>query len=220
VTGRTRVPRITPWARVVAVSAVLVVGALAALLAGDLATQHERRVSYAVRGSLNGLVFDVGAGDIEIAGGGRHPAAAVQVTERYAYGHDAVTRRRVEGGVVTIRSRCPSSVLAACSVRYRVVVPDNVPVDVRTGDGAVRLRGYRGSARLSSGSGDIDVGGFCGFSLQARAESGHVAADAACAPQRLSLRSTTGWVHAVVPGGRYAIDAESASGRRTVRGVT
>jgi len=106
-----------------------------------------------------------------------------------------------------------------CSSRYRLVVPDNVPVDVRASSGTVRLRSYRGSARLTTRSGDIDVAGFCGFSLQARAESGDIATSAACAPQNLSLRSTDGSIHATVPPGRYQVEAESTKGGERISGV-
>jgi DUF4097 and DUF4098 domain-containing protein YvlB len=125
----------------------------------------------------------------------------------------------VTAGQLRIHSRCPTTVPSSCSVRYRVVVPDNVPIDVRTGAGTVRLRSYRGSARVTTHSGGIDIRGFCGFSLQARAESGDIAADAACAPQRLSLRSTDGNVRASVPPGRYQVEAESSSGSERVSGV-
>jgi DUF4097 and DUF4098 domain-containing protein YvlB len=83
----------------------------------------------------------------------------------------------------------------------------------------VTFRGYRGSARVTTRSGDVDVAGFCGFSLEARAESGDIAAGAACAPQQLTVRSNEGSVHVSVPPGRYQVEAESASGSETVSGV-
>ena len=43
---------------------------------------------------------------------------------------------------------------------------------------------------------------------------------AACAPPRLSLRSGSGSIRAVIPPGRYDLDAESTSGSESVRGVT
>ena len=46
-----------------------------------------------------------------------------------------------------------------------------------------------------------------------------MSATAACAPERLELRSRTGDVRAVVPPGRYRIDADSDDGTRTVRGL-
>jgi hypothetical protein len=199
---------------------VLVVGCLAVLATLAVASQHERVVSYPVRGSVNGLTLDLGDADVTIARGGRGPAVEIERRERYAFGRSARATREIDGGVFMLRSRCPRTVLHSCSVRYRVVVPDNVPIDVRTTSGSVRLDGYRGSARVATRSGDVTIGGFCGFGLQARAESGDIAANVDCALQELSLRSTTGSVQVVVPPGRYRLDAETAAGRRSVRGVT
>src|SRR3954454_20751937 len=189
--------RVSPWGRVVAISALLVVGAAAALAVGALASAHERQVSYPVIGPLNGLAFDLGAGDIVIIGGGR--SVIVTRTESYAFGHDARTTRTVSGGVLHVRSRCPTSLLGRCSVSYRVVVPDNVPVDVRTSGGSVTLTGYRGSARVVTGSGAIAADGYCGNSLALRAGSGAVGVSASCAPPRLTLCTRSGAVHAAVP---------------------
>jgi hypothetical protein len=213
-------PRLTPWTRLVAVSAVVVVGGLGLLAAFAIASQHQRIVTYPVRGSVDGLALDLGDADVVIARGGRRPAVQIDRTEHYTFGHHAVTEKRVSGGVFTLRSRCPQTVLHSCSVSYRVIVPDNVPIDVRTGSGSVRLEGYRGSARLATGSGDVTIADFCGFALQARAQSGTIAANVPCALQQLSLRSTSGSVRVTVPPGRYRLDAETAAGQRTVRGVT
>jgi len=105
-------------------------------------------------------------------------------------------------------------------VSYRLVVPDNLPIDIRTDAGQVRFRGYRGSATVVTTSGDIDITDFCGFSLDARADSGDITTNWSCPPQRMSVRSSSGSVHAIVPSGPYQVDAESASGRNVVRGIT
>jgi hypothetical protein len=217
--GRATSPRVSPWGVLVMISAVLVVGGAAALLIARVASSHEQSVSFAVRGSLNGIALDVGDGDVVIAGGGERGRLQVQRTDHYAFGHAADVERSVVGGELRLRARCPSTLPGGCSLRYRLVVPDNVPVSVRTSGGAVRFAGYRGSARVTTRSGDIDIGAFCGFSLEARAESGDIAASTACAPQELSLRSTSGSVRASVPGGRYRVEAESASGTHRVSGV-
>jgi hypothetical protein len=211
--------RVSPWGRVVAISALLVVGGAVALAVGAFASTRERLITYPVTGALRGVAFDLGDGGIVLVGGGRRDAVTVQRTERFAFGHDAQTTRSVVDGVFRVRSRCPTSLLGKCKVAYRVTVPNNLPVEIRTGSGSVRMSGYRGSAVLSSGSGSIAVAGFCGFSLDARAESGDVAARTACSPPKLSLRTNSGSVTAVVPPGSYDLDAESASGHETVRGV-
>ena len=211
--------RVSPWGRVVALSALLVVGAAVALAVGAFASTRERIVSYPVTGSLRGVAFDLAAGASVIVGGGRRDAVTVERRERYAFGHDAESRRWVQDGVFRVRSRCPTALMGRCRVSYRVTVPDNLPVEVRTGSGNVQVSGYRGSAMLSTDSGDIRVAGFCGFSLDARAGSGSVDASTACAPPKLSLRANSGDVSARVPSGTYDLDAESASGTEHVRGL-
>jgi DUF4097 and DUF4098 domain-containing protein YvlB len=111
-------------------------------------------------------------------------------------------------------------VIASCSASYRVTVPDNIPVTVRTSSGDVRFDAYRGSATIATTTGSISVGSYCGFLLQARAESGDVQASAACAPERMLLRSRSGDVRAIVPPGRYRVDADSDGGHRRVTGLT
>ena len=56
--------------------------------------------------------------------------------------------RAVSDGELRLRSRCPVTVLASCSASYRVRVPDNIPVTVRTSSGDVRFSAYRGSASI------------------------------------------------------------------------
>jgi hypothetical protein len=217
--GPATTTRISRWSIVVMASALLVGGAVAALAIASVASSHERVVSFDVRGSLSGVSLDVDDADVTITGGGQRAVLGVQRTDRYAFGHDADVQRTVAGGELRLRSRCPNTIPRACSVTYRVVVPDNVPMTVRTTAGTVSFRGYRGSARVTTRSGDVDVAGFCGFSLEARAESGDIAAAAACAPQQLTVRSNQGSVRVAVPPGRYQVEAESASGTESVSGL-
>jgi hypothetical protein len=186
-----------------------------------LVTAETSVASYAVRGSVDGITLDLGAADAEIVGGGDRPEVQVRRTDEFAFGRRAESTRSTDGGELKIASRCPrSAVLHACSARYRVTVPDNVRVTVRTTSGDVRFSGYRGSASVDTGSGDIAVNGFCGFALRARAQSGNVSAGASCTLERLELRSRTGDVRALVPPGRYQVDASTDDGSRSVRGVS
>src|SRR3954471_23098608 len=212
--------RLSPWGRVVAISALLVVGGAVALAIGALASTHEYRRSYPVLGAVESLRFDLADGDIVVVGGGQRDSVEVSRTERYAFGHGPATSGRGAGGAFAVRSRCPTSLLGPCTVAYRGVVPDNVGLDIRTTTGSVSLRGYRGSARVSTGAGGIDISGYCGNALDARAGAGTISLQAACAPPRMSLRTGSGAITAVMPAGRYDLEAESSSGRASVRGVT
>jgi hypothetical protein len=203
----------------VAISAVLVVGSATTLVAWAFATRQERVTRYTVNGSLNAVELDMGDADVMVARGRDDSTVRVQHDDRSTFGHGASTTRTLANRTLRITSRCPKSVPESCSVHYRVEVPDNVLVMVTTGAGRVSLRGYRGRAVLATRSGRIDVAGFCGFLLQASTQSGDVDTSTACAPERLTLRSSSGSVRAEVPPGRYQLDAESASGNRVVRGI-
>ena len=218
--GTHRGPRLSPWGRLVAASAALVVGSAIALVSWAFATREERVTSYSVQGAVTAVDLDLGDADVTVARSRDDGTVRVELDDHSTFRHGVSTTRALTVRTLRIRSRCPKSIPDSCSADYRLEVPDNVLVNVATGGGKVSLRGYRGRAVIATRSGDIDVRGFCGFLLQATAQSGDVDAETSCAPERLTMRSSSGSVHAQVPPGRYRLDAESASGRRVIRGVT
>jgi hypothetical protein len=219
VPGSARPARLSPWATLVAACAVVVGTVVLVVLVASLTDRHTRVASYDVRGTLGGMVLDLGDADLVVERG-RGSGIEVEHVDHYGFGHGARVRRTVVDGIFHVRSRCPSTVLHSCSVRYRVAVPDNVPLTVTTTTGAVRFRGYRGSARITSGSGDVTVRDFCGFALRVDAErGGDVSVAVTCPLQQLSLRTTSGSIRARVPSGRYRVDASSSGARPVIRGI-
>jgi hypothetical protein len=208
------------WPRLVTASASVVLLVVLGLAAWWASSSETRVTSYSVRGALDAIVLDMGNADAEIVGGRDAPVVDVRRTDRFAFAHPARAGRRVERGTLTLRSRCPATVLGSCAAAYRLTVPNNVPVTIRTDSGDVRLDGFRGSARIETLTGDVSASAYCGFALRARAEDGDLSAAASCAPERLELRSRTGNIRAVVPPGRYRVDADTDTGVRTVRGLT
>jgi hypothetical protein len=212
--------RPSPWALLVAGSAVVVLGCALVLGVWWLQSSRKQIATYAVRGAVSRIALDLGGADATVVGAGSGRAVEVQRTDEYSFGRRARADRDVSSGVLRLRSRCPDTVLASCSASYRVKVPDNIPVTVRTSSGDVRFSAYRGSASIATSTGDITVGGYCGFLLQARAETGDVRASTSCSPERLVLRSRSGDVRAIVPAGRYRVDADTDGGTRRVAGLT
>ena len=208
------------WGWLVTMSAFALLTAGLVMAVWWVATDEERTGTYNVRGSVTGITLDLGEADLQIVGGGSQPALQVSHTDKFSFGHPAEAERVIQGGTLRLRSRCPAALIGSCRSSYRLRVPDNVPVRVRTTSGNVTSSGYRGSASVDTTSGDVNFDGWCGFNLQIRAEDGDVRAAAACTPQRLQLRSRQGSVDALVPPGRYRVDAETDEGSRTVRGVT
>jgi hypothetical protein len=183
------------------------------------ASTTTRDGSYKVTGTLSAIELDLGDAPVEITGGAGG-AVEVRRTEHYAFGQPPRVSRGVQGTLFRIVSRCPEAILGACRVSYRIAVPDNVLVNVRTSSGDVRIDGLNGSARVTTGSGAVTVGGFCGFTLVATSSSGDVHGGAECSPDRIELRSGSGDVSAAVPVGRYRVDAHSDRGAARVRGLT
>jgi hypothetical protein len=206
------------WWWLVTVSVVVLVGVAVTLAIWWAASRETRTTSYRVLGDLSGIRLDLGDADVEIDGG----ATAVEVrrVDRFAFGAPSRENHDVEDGTLTISSRCPDQVLGSCHASYRLAVPDNVPLEIQTRSGSVSLTGVRSSVSVNTGSGPIAASGFCGFQLRAISDSGGVRALAECSADRLELRSRAGDVRAVVPSGRYAIDAQSDSGAVRVRGLT
>jgi hypothetical protein len=215
--GRAR--RASPWWWLVLVCSVLLLSAFAVMTAWWIASGETQVAQYRVLGTVSAIELDVGAADVEIVGGASN-AVAVRRTAEFAFGRPPDQTRRLDGDVLQIRSRCPETVLGTCRAAYRITVRDNVQVNVVTTSGRVRVTSLHGSARIQTGSGAIAVDGFCGFQLSATSVSGDVRGVAACSPDRMDLRSTGGDVNAVVPTGRYRVDASSARGRTEVRNLT
>jgi hypothetical protein len=211
-------PRSAAWWWLVAACVLVLVVVATTLAIWWAATLETRTTPYRVLGDLGGIRLDLGDADVEIDGG----ATAVEVrrVNRFAYGALSEERRSIAGGTLSIVSRCPDQVLGSCHVAYHLTVPDNVPIEIQTMGGSVRMSGVRASVHVTTGSGAITANSFCGFLLRASSDSGDVRAASECSADRLELRSRTGDVRVVAPSGRYQIDAQSDSGTSRIRGLT
>jgi Putative adhesin len=213
--------RASPWLWLVAASALLLL-VLAAVLAIWWATSRTTQtVTYNVRGTPTAVELDVESAPVQITGGATG-AVDVRRTEEFAFGRRPRVTRALDArtGVLRITARCPATVLSTCGVSFRIAVPDNVLVSARTTSGPVAIASLNGSARIATTSGDVALTGFCGFTLVATSASGDVSAAADCSPDRMELRSGSGDVHAVVPPGRYRVDAHNDANSQRVRNVT
>jgi hypothetical protein len=206
------------WNAAVVLSAAVVV--LVGLLIGMgwLVSHHSRITPYSVSGPLARVDLELASGQAVIVGSS---SSTVQVrrTDDYAFGHAARERRSLTSRILRITSSCPRVVLASCSASYELAVPETVAVNVQTTEGDVRLTGFRGGAAVQTRSGNVDVEAYCGFKLSATSGSGDLRVAAACAPQRLELRTGSGDATALVPPGRYQVNTSSGGGRQRVSGL-
>lgn len=197
---------------------MLLAAAALALGAWWASSTETRIASYRVVGTLSAVELDLGPASVEVVGS-RGGAVAVRRTERFAFGRPPQERRSVADGMLRIATRCRPIVVGTCRAAYRIEVPDNVRVDVRSSSGNVRIADLNASAEIATGTGAVAIDGFCGFLLSAHSESGDVTAGTSCSPDRLELRSNTGDVRASLPSGRYRVDAQSDEGDVRVRGL-
>ena len=175
-------------------------------------------VSSRLPASLLGIELRVQSGDVGVVGGSQ-TGVAISREDRSVFGHGPREQRSISSGILRISSRCPQLVIGSCAASYRIAVPNDVPISIRTEQGSIRLDGYHGSADIATDAGDIDVEGYCGFVLGAASASGNVSVLSSCSPERLTLRSDSGKVSATVPAGNYRIQAASSGGGTTVRGL-
>jgi hypothetical protein len=206
------------WHAAVGVSAAIVALVALATGAGWLASLQSKTTRYSVSAPLTRVDLELASGDALIVG---TQATTVEVrrTDHYSFGHAAQEKRSVTGGVLRISSRCPKIVIGSCSASYELAVPETVTVNVHTTGGSVRLTGFRGSATVRTGAGDVNVDAYCGFDLAATTESGDVRIAAACSPAHLEVRTQSGNAVALVPPGRYRIVTVSGAGAPRVDGV-
>jgi hypothetical protein len=115
------------WPRLVTASASVVLLVVLGLAAWWASSSETRVTSYSVRGALDAIVLDMGNADAEIVGGRDAPVVDVRRTDRFAFAHPARAGRRVERGTLTLRSRCPATVLGSCAAAYRSRCPTTSP---------------------------------------------------------------------------------------------
>lgn len=177
------------------------------------------------------------AGDVSVKAGDK---TAVSTREDYNFFRPTVTVRN-EKGVLTVRSSCPSGIFAVindCSVSLAITVPASAKVKavavtglnvadmtsdqvLRTAAGGVNVaRVMAANVNATSGSGRIVIANSKVANVIARSSSGGILLENLVAPDSVSARTSSGSVDIVVPAGKYAITADSASGKVRIVGLT
>jgi Toastrack DUF4097 len=211
--------RVSRWALLVAGSLLVLVAAAVVLTVLWLSSSKTTSFASQPAASPLGIELRVQSGDVTVVGGSQS-GASISHSDDSVFGHGPHEQRSISAGVIHISSTCPRLVVGRCRSNYRLDVPDDVPISIRAQNGSVHLVGYHGSADIATDEGAISVEGYCGFVLGAASASGDIGVAATCSPERLTLRSDTGDVTAVVPAGSYRIQADSNSGTTRVDGVS
>lgn len=159
------------------------------------------------------------------------PDAKVHVTVKglYSLSRPKINVVSTPAGV-TIKGRCSSFAVIACSENIVVQVPASFAVTASSSGGDVRVTGLTGTLHLSSSAGDVRDDGATGeltmtstagdvsatnlrtATVNASSSAGDVDLSFATAPVKVEAGSAAGDVDLRVPDVGYAVTAESAGG--------
>ncbi|MEU9113094.1 DUF4097 family beta strand repeat-containing protein [Streptomyces sp. NPDC048483] len=171
--------------------------------------------TYTVDGKVTAVEATTHGGDIEIvpiAAGG-----AVKVTEKYEYNDEKPhPAHAVKDGRLTLEAEECTGSGKQCKVSYRVLLPRNAAVDLRTSGGDVTVRGTSGPISAETSGGDITVADSTARKAKVKTSGGDVELTLAAVPDEVSGQTSGGDVTIRVPKGSYAVDASTSGGTRTV----
>ena len=211
---------LSPWGRVVAISALLVVGGIAALVIASFASTSGGAAAVpGRRARVEASTFDVADGDIVIVGGGRRDSVEVQRAGALLVRAPAADREAARAAasfapplaLSDVAARPVPRLLPRGRARQRRA---RHPHDVRRRQPARLPRLGPDHHRRGRGSTSPATAATRSTPVRApaRSPSRPTARRRAC---RCAPRS--GAIRAVMPTGRYDLDAESDSGRARAR---
>lgn len=153
---------------------------------------------------VDALFVDVAAGDVRVEVG-TGDGVTVERAVRGVAGHvEAV--EVVENGVLRVEAACET--LLPCAVDVVVTVPADLPVDVRVGEGDVRLRGLAGDVDVEVGDGHVVARDLRAPRVRVQAGWGGAALSFAERPEDVAVSLAVGDVRVDLPAGGYALDAQ------------
>lgn len=170
--------------------------------------------TYTVHGKVTALSATTHGGDIEVVPVGA--GGSVKVTEKYVYNDRKPSPAHgVKGGRLTLTAEDCGMGLR-CSVAYRVLLPRDASVDLRTSGGDITARGATGGIAAETSGGDITVEDSTARRATARTSGGDVDLALSSAPDEVSGRTSGGNVTIRLPKGSYAVDATTSGGNSKV----
>ncbi|GAU70904.1 hypothetical protein SSP35_24_00090 [Streptomyces sp. NBRC 110611] len=205
-------------ARLRASHLVLPCAALTALLTGcslsGYGPMKEAQRTYTVDGKVTTLAATTHGGDIEVvpidAGG------SVKVTEKYRYNdRKPAPSHDVKDGRLTLKAE-ECGMGRKCEVGYRVLLPRDASVELRTSGGDITVRGTAGRIDADTSGGDITVADSTARKGKVRTSGGDVDITLSEAPDDFQGRTSGGNVTVRLPKGSYAVDASTSGGTSKV----
>jgi len=140
---------------------------------------------------VTALTVDLGFESLEVRGSST--ASSVRMTRSYSWSFDRPSVGASQaGGRLSVSSSCGFSVGRGCSGHVRLVVPEGLPVTVRTSDGGVLLRDLTGTVTSSTSDGHVTLRQLTG-AVDASSSDGGIDVSRVTGP--LTLRTHDGSIH-------------------------
>lgn len=182
-------------------------GAVLALLAAyGIASLPWRSASGSLDfpGPIRGVHVDVSTGEVLVRGDDDMAGVRLRRTARYGIRKPRVTEEIDDDRVLHLR--------AEGALRYELVVPSDVRVDVRVDSGRASVVALAGPVTLRTGDGSVDGRALASPRVTAEAAGGSVRLWFDRQPSTVDVRTGDGEVDLRLPGGPYDIDAETGDG--------
>lgn len=175
------------------------------LLAGCTPTETEDHS--VVGGEVLAVRVELDAGNVTVETGG----TTIHVGRTLRGAASETTTQNVVDGILRIESRCET--LLPCRADIVLTVPRGIAVDVRTGEGDVRVAGLDSDLSIEVGDGNIVGEGLLGATVRAQAGWGDARLAFAARPVEVSVGVGVGDVTLAVPEGGYDLDVETLGGQ-------
>lgn len=177
--------------------------ALVLLMPLACAPAQQANVRRVVDEPVDALFVEVTAGDVRVEVG-TGDAVTVERAVRGVAGH-VEAAEVVEGGALRISAACET--LLPCAVDLVVTVPADVAVEVRVGEGDVRVRGLAGDLDVEVGDGDVVARDLRAARVRVQAGWGGAELSFAERPEDVAVSLGVGDVRVELPAGSYDLDA-------------
>lgn len=161
-----------------------------------------------VGGDVLAVRVELDAGNVTVNAGG----SSIHVGRTLRGAASLATTQRVVDGILRIEARCET--LLPCSADIALTVPLGIAVDVRTGEGDVRVVGLDSDVSIEVGDGNVVGEGLLGATVRVQAGWGDARLAFTVRPKEVSVGVGVGDVTLAVPEGGYDLDVETLGGQR------
>jgi hypothetical protein len=150
-----------------------------------------------------GVAVELTAGEVLVRGDDDVRGARLRRSARFGLRRPRVHEEIDDDRVLRLR--------AVGSLRYELLVPSAVPVEVRVNRGSASVVALRGPVSLRTGAGSVDGRALESRSVTAETASGSVRLWFDRQPSAVDVRTREGEVDLRLPGGPYDVEAAAGS---------